>query len=329
MIVRNLILASALTMSVGTTATSADTTPFRDEPQYANSETVTGNVNRDVNLQRQPYKTHHITDDGHNREYAWTSDGYLLGNNEIQLANIKITSRSTNYTFYDVDLDLNPVDTTAYYFSQLVLKIQKQNNTANITELSRIGTIWLQMNNLWSCEYDVYYQEALAQTAGWRTTQTKIEDYLNGNSNDWITSYTGMIHTYEQTGQNAYDDIYEDTYYFSQNNVYTTYLIFTILVQTKPVEGENITFTSPQDAFIKSIKINFDYTYVIDNTTTYEVVDIPGLLFNILVMPFAFISQAFNFTVFPGTPYQLNISHIVMALIVAGILIFIIKRIFK
>lgn len=316
-------------MSVGTTATNTETTPFRDEPQYANSQTVTGNVNREVNLQRQPYKVHHITDDGHNREYAWTSDGYLLGNNEIQLANLKITSRSTNYTFYDVDLELNPVTTSASYFSQLVLKIQTQTNTVNLTELSRLGTIWLSYNNIWRCHYDVYYQYALAQTTGWNTTRNNIEDYLNGNSNNWITTYTGMIHTNAQTGQNAYDDIYEDTYSYSQSNVNTTYLIFTILVEGNSVEGENVTFTAPQDDFIKAIKINFDYTYIIDNTTTYEVVDIPGLLFNILVMPFAFISQAFNFTVFPGTPYQLNISHIVMALIVAGILIFIIKRIFK
>lgn len=329
MIVKNLILASALTMSVGTTATSADTTPFRDEPQMAESQTLTGNVNREVNLQRQPYKTDHITDDGHNREYAWTSDGYLLGNNEIQLANLKITSRSTNYTFYDVNIEGDPYDTTATYFSQLVLKLQTQNNTVNITELSRLGTIWLSYQNIRDCNYDVYYQTALASTTGWRTTQTKIEDYLSGNSNNWITSYTGMIHSNAETGQNAYDDIYGDLYYFDQNNVDTTYLIFTIQVTTKTQDGENITFSSPQDQFIKAIKLNFDYTYVIDNTTTYEVVDIPGLLFNILVMPFAFISQAFNFTVFPGTPYALNISHIVMALIVAGILIFIIKRIFK
>lgn len=43
---------------------------------------------------------------------------------------------------------------------------------------------------------------------------------------------------------------------------------------------------------------------------TYEVIDLPGLMWQILTMPFAFVSQAFNLTLFPGTPYQVNISNL-------------------
>lgn len=53
----------------------------------------------------------------------------------------------------------------------------------------------------------------------------------------------------------------------------------------------------------------------------YEVVDIPGLMWQILSMPFAFVSQAFNLTLFPGTPYQVNISNLFLSII--GIFVFV------
>ena len=69
-------------------------------------------------------------------------------------------------------------------------------------------------------------------------------------------------------------------------------------------------------------------TATIDNKDV-EVIDLPGLLFTILTMPFSFISTAFNLTIFPGTPYQLNISNLVMTLIASLLLIFIIKKFTK
>lgn len=54
---------------------------------------------------------------------------------------------------------------------------------------------------------------------------------------------------------------------------------------------------------------------------TYEVVDIPGLMFEVIGMPFAFVSQAFNLTLFPGTPYQINIANLFLS--IAAIFIFV------
>lgn len=62
-----------------------------------------------------------------------------------------------------------------------------------------------------------------------------------------------------------------------------------------------------------------------EQTTAYEVVDIPGLCFDILTMPFSFMSQAFNFTLFPGTPYSINISNLLLTIIAILIFAFIIK----
>lgn len=56
-------------------------------------------------------------------------------------------------------------------------------------------------------------------------------------------------------------------------------------------------------------------------TIITEVVDIPGLMFTILGMPFTWLSTAFNLTIFSGTPYAVNISNLLLAIL--GVLIFI------
>lgn len=55
--------------------------------------------------------------------------------------------------------------------------------------------------------------------------------------------------------------------------------------------------------------------------TNQEVIDIPGMMFDILTMPFTFLSIAFNLTLFPGTPYQVNISNLFLAIF--GIIVFV------
>ena len=74
--------------------------------------------------------------------------------------------------------------------------------------------------------------------------------------------------------------------------------------------------------------ININGTNIIP-TGTYEVLDIPGLMWEILTMPFAFVSQAFNLTLFPGTPYQINISNLFLSIIGVFVFIFLIGLIIK
>ncbi len=69
--------------------------------------------------------------------------------------------------------------------------------------------------------------------------------------------------------------------------------------------------------------------YTVPNNPNVEVIDLPGLLFEILGMPFAWISTAFNFTIFPGTQYAVNISQILMAIVIGLIGIYIVKKFIK
>lgn len=80
--------------------------------------------------------------------------------------------------------------------------------------------------------------------------------------------------------------------------------------------------------FYSRSDITVDYTTDV-NITDYEVIDIPNIMFTILGMPFAWISTAFNLTIFPGTPYAINLSHIFFAIIGSLIIIFVIKKVIK
>ena len=61
----------------------------------------------------------------------------------------------------------------------------------------------------------------------------------------------------------------------------------------------------------------------------YEVIDIPSVIFTIFTLPFTFMTKAFDVTIFPGTPFQINFSNLVM-LILGGItFIYLIHFLFK
>lgn len=61
----------------------------------------------------------------------------------------------------------------------------------------------------------------------------------------------------------------------------------------------------------------------------YEVIDIPSIMFTVLTLPFTFITGAFNFTFFSGTPYAINLADCFLAIITIILFIFIIKLIMK
>lgn len=64
-------------------------------------------------------------------------------------------------------------------------------------------------------------------------------------------------------------------------------------------------------------------------TGNIEVIDLPGLMFEILSMPFTFISTAFNLTLFPNTPYQLNIANLFLAILAVILFGWIISTLIK
>lgn len=88
---------------------------------------------------------------------------------------------------------------------------------------------------------------------------------------------------------------------------------------------KNASTSSPQQWTITEIHI-ID-TPIVERP--YEVIDIPSVIFTIFTLPFTFMTRAFDITIFPGTPYQINFSNLVM-LILGGItFIYLIHFLFK
>lgn len=60
-----------------------------------------------------------------------------------------------------------------------------------------------------------------------------------------------------------------------------------------------------------------------------EVIDVNGLILDLIVMPFSFLSQFLNFNFFPGTPYQFNLSVALMSIIAVVVIFGIIMLVVK
>lgn len=207
---------------------------------------------------------------------------------------------------------------------------------------------------------DTYYNQAYSNNAiyqwNYKITytdlsiiqKTQLENLLNNNNNLTITydnwtddinaidsiinagtetstlsnpsTYIGSLN--QQIKINTINGNYEDgrTIYIAKYNISYNGLV------------QNINPQQFGDCFDPLMWIPSASQYKLDWTTpeqTGEIVDIPGIMFTMLGMPFAFVAQAFDLTIFPGTPYAVNLSHIFLAIAGAGILLFIIKKVIK
>lgn len=75
--------------------------------------------------------------------------------------------------------------------------------------------------------------------------------------------------------------------------------------------------------------INVQTQYAPTTEVTQQVVDLPSMLWEILTMPFAFMSTAFNITLFEGTQYAINISNLFLTIFAILVFIFIMGLIIK
>lgn len=157
--------------------------------------------------------------------------------------------------------------------------------------------------------------------------KTAIIFNLNNLASNTTTTYSKPLYYLQQTvnGQATYGSNLDKT-----SNTPTAERVMYIYGQISAV----LVFNNNQQTDINRQKytrfrnINSISTATIENEDV-EVIDLPGLLFSILTMPFSFISVAFNLTIFPGTPYQLNISNLIMTIIASLLLIFIIRKFLK
>lgn len=110
------------------------------------------------------------------------------------------------------------------------------------------------------------------------------------------------------------------------NQKYNTYFDFTNLEKNTKYNFEIQLLNTI--SFNNVVSTSYKGSFNTSSVSQYgEVVNLPSLMFNILSMPFAFFSNAFNLTLFSGTPYAINIGDVIMFIISLVILIAIIKMI--
>ena len=96
----------------------------------------------------------------------------------------------------------------------------------------------------------------------------------------------------------------------------------------------NDTYNYPWKNVICSGNLFNPTTFTVEGTNVivnggYEVIDLPNIMWNIVTMPFAFVSQAFNLTLFPGTPYQLNIANLFLSIVAVFVFVWLIGQFLK
>lgn len=103
------------------------------------------------------------------------------------------------------------------------------------------------------------------------------------------------------------------------NGFDTLYLCYWVEIN---INSDLVDTNQQMTTYINELTLEAD---VVAYATHVEVVDIPGLMFTILTMPFAFISQAFDLTLFAGTAYQINVSQLFLGLIGVAMLLWVLK----
>lgn len=204
-----------------------------------------------------------------------------------------------------------------------------------------------QLNSYANCRLDVYRytttSTATDHLINIRTDNYILNTYKTGNAVSYGQAITKFLLNGNEIGNNynnnlltRYENITEEeetrAIYISDLELQQTYsevsyeiYYCTIVPNTEQWLGtsDNFRLYSNQQQYI-----NFHY-YGNELTAPYEVIDIPGLMFHVLTMPFTFISMAFNLTLFPYTPYQINISNLFLTIIGLLVFIFIIKQFIK
>lgn len=154
------------------------------------------------------------------------------------------------------------------------------------------------------------------------------DDTFYDNVNQHIKEDVGSqnINTIHENNQDDWQTSVDHEKFYGANNINittNTYLVF--YAKGYIMSGWAVSqATGTKNWHVDSTQI--DGTLVpVQQQPTIEVVDIAGLMFQILSMPFAFISQAFNLTLFPNTPYEFNVSNFFLGIIGVALLLWIVK----
>ena len=137
-------------------------------------------------------------------------------------------------------------------------------------------------------------------------------NYTEGQTEGYNTGYATGYNVGETAGYtNGFTNGYNDGQTAGYNTGYTAGE--TAGYQTGYTEGETAGYNT-------GYGIGYN-----DSDAFNHPIDFAPMILNILTMPFTFISQAFDVTLWPGTQYQINIGNFIKAMIAISAILFIIR----
>lgn len=155
-------------------------------------------------------------------------------------------------------------------------------------------------------------QETISQNA------TYIEDILtaqNGTSENQNATY-GNVRNAFATLQNINTYQQNDSYYYG-------YIITGhYQIRNYPTAVDTTTVMKFTE---NPYQLGYQTAGYVEPTTD-DAINLTEVILLLVGLPFTFVSQAFNFTLFAGTAYAINVSRIMMAILLGTIVLYIIKR---
>lgn len=317
---------------------TANATPILNTPKQANNPTATyelinNQVDNDYEEQNNKIRSYKV----------WNSTQNPINNTPSETMN-SYSYAETNYNeinnvwYYDLT---SPAISTNYFvvsYIQVIkitniIGIQKLNLESKISSLLDTSLQGIETN----LKEEIYissnieenqdlYNFDLGTTSLFRK-YTEIKDRYTIQQLD-ATEGNYLIETdYYSPATNHLE------YNVNQNQNYYIWFIYMLKLNQVRKPDCNWTNTSqfrplftPDDSINQN---NLSDLYIEETTIAtelvQEVVDVPGIMYEVLTMPFAFMSQAFNLTLFPNTPYSVNVSNLLLTIIAILIFVFIIK----
>lgn len=328
----NLTATLILAMTMG--ADISLTAPILEQPKRA-QETINATIS--------------LTNTNYRYKTSASNNIYDAGNN-IGVYTYQAYSISNNNAYFNVS--------GSYYNSWIVIHGTGPDQTATITtyefliyDLTLYGTttatnnsIVIQQQYSWNTEHQdgyikwdtfsgLYHEGTFRNYIDYPYPQSiDYENVINNmqlSSNYYAGSYTSSTHTElidtDEQISGTWNN--EATITYNQQTTWSERPQVAVITRKTYYLDSNTYYQDNIEVYEQGLlpQATITATYIAVDTQ-YEVVDIAGLMFNILGMPFTFISTAFNLELFPGTPYYVNISNLLLGIFALIVFIWIMKK---
>lgn len=346
----NLLIIIGLSLVIGGSALNITANFNNDQIKTTNPKRANDTTNFELKptLQNEITESHYFNNSslysytlkseykGQNQALHIRSESIIqTGIGESSMGNQVIMTNNPESTIYTTMLFKHQITPYRYLYNteietNVYTTLRLRLNTFIGSNEQELETIKLKITTLTTSEdWTSYLNQSNYYVEG--QNAKIIEEIKDPNNqqkyNEEIEILEIEIKNYSST---QYIDIISEIPIISGNNEYRTNYAFTLIQPyTTNLEYPNyIGLNNASGAIWGKLDGETPITIkgqMIPPITNYEVIDIPSLMFNILTMPFAFISTAFNLTLFPGTPYQINISNLFLTILAILIFVFIVK----